>query len=99
VLIPTNPDGPTIEEVLRVVEFEFVTKILVAEIELVVETLPRTVTFAPTPVEVLMPMRAEIEGTFNVVRFEPPEKIFPTGAEIEPIMASWSVVDPKFETK
>ena len=79
--------------------FTFVENTLGVEIAFDATVLPFTVKFAPTPVEVLMPMTAGMEGTFSVVRFEPPEKIFPTGAEIEPIPASWSVVDPKFETK
>jgi len=71
VLTPTNPDGPTMVEVLRVVEFEFVTKILVAEIELVTATFPWTVTFAPIPVEVLIPTDPGILVRFMVVALDP----------------------------
>ena len=70
VLTLTNPDGPTIDRVFRVVEFEFVTKILVAEIELVTETLPRTVTFAPIPVEVLTPTDSGMLVRFMVVELD-----------------------------
>lgn len=70
-MTPTNPDGPTMAEVLRVVEFEFVTKILVAEIALDTETLPRTVTFAPIPVEVLIPTDPGILVRFMVVALDP----------------------------
>ena len=71
VLMPTNPAAPTMDRVLRVVEFEFVTKILVAEIELVTETLPRTVTFAPIPVEVLIPTDPEMLVRFMAAALDP----------------------------
>jgi len=71
VLTPTNPDGPTMAPVLRVVEFEFVTKILVAEIALVTETLPETVTFAPIPVEVAIPTDPGMLVRFMVVTLAP----------------------------
>lgn len=70
-LTPTNPDGPTIDEVFRVVEFEFVTKILVAEMELATETLPWTVTFAPIPVEVAIPTDPGMLTRFMVVALDP----------------------------
>ena len=69
-MTPTNPDGPTMVEVLRVVEFEFVTKILVAEIELVTATFPWTVTFAPIPVEVLIPTDPGILVRFMVAALD-----------------------------
>jgi len=71
VLTLTNPDGPTIDRVLRVVEFEFVTKILVAEIALDTETLPETVTFAPIPEAVLIPTEPEMLVRFMVVALDP----------------------------
>ena len=71
VLTPTNPDGPTRVPVLRVVEFEFVMKILVVEIELVTATLPWTVTFAPIPVEVAIPTDPVMLVKFMVVALDP----------------------------
>jgi len=71
VLTLTNPVEFTIARVLRVVEFEFVTKILVAEIELVTETFPRTVTFAPIPEAVLIPTEPEMLVRFMVVALDP----------------------------
>ena len=68
---PTNTAVPTMAEVLRVVELEFVTKIFVAEIELETETLPLTVTFAPIPVEVAMPTDPGMLVRFMVVAFDP----------------------------
>ena len=59
------------DRVFRVVEFEFVTKILVAEIELVTETLPRTVTFAPIPEAVLIPTDPGMLVRFMVVALDP----------------------------
>jgi hypothetical protein len=79
--------------------FTFVEITFVVEIALDATVLPFTVRLEPTPVEVLMPMTGGRDGTFSVERFEPPEKMFPTGAEIEPILACWSIFDPKFELK
>ena len=67
----TNPVEFTMDRVLRVVEFEFATKILVAEMLLVVETLPETVTFAPIPVEVAMPTDPGMLVRFMVVALDP----------------------------
>lgn len=67
----TNPTWPVISRVFKVVEFEFVTKILVAEIALVTETLPRTVTFAPIPEAVLIPTEPGMLVRFMVVALDP----------------------------
>ena len=70
-LIPTNPDLPDMAEVLRVVEFEFVTRIFVAEIALSTETLPKTVTVAPIAVEVAMPTDPGMLVRFMVATLAP----------------------------
>ena len=66
-MTPTNPEGPTMEAVFRVVEFEFVTKILVVDMAFDTETLPWTVTFAPIPVEVAIPTDPGMLTRFIVV--------------------------------
>ena len=70
-MIPTNPDGPTIDEVFRVVEFEFVTKILVVEIPLITEALPCTVTVAPIPTDTLIPTGPGTLVRFMVIALDP----------------------------
>jgi hypothetical protein len=58
-------------KVFRVVEFEFVTKIFVVEMEFDTETLPRTVTVAPIPVAVAMPKGPGMLVRFMVVALDP----------------------------
>lgn len=59
------------EAVFRVVEFEFVTKILVAEMAFDTDTLPWTVTFASIPVEVAIPTDPGMLTRFIVVALDP----------------------------
>ena len=70
-MTPKNPVEFTIDRVSRAVEFEFVTKILVAEMALVTATLPWTVTFAPIPVEVDIPTDSGMLVRFMVVALDP----------------------------
>lgn len=97
-MIPTNPDGPTIDRVFRVVEFEFVTKILVAETALDTETLPSTVTFAPIPEAVFIPTEPVMLVRFIVVALDP-DRYTDCHGIVVPMAPVWSVSGPKFEPK